>query len=94
MFTQLTRIARKMGVARVQCEDVAQEALLEGVNKHGTMPGEYAERQFCSWLLQCVGPHKAVDWLRHRKQQTAESLDCSQMDPPESQEMNNGETAP
>ena len=51
-----------------------QDALLEAVQKQENSEEEYTVRQFCSWLLQYVGPHKAVDWLRKRKQEPAQSL--------------------
>lgn len=75
LFDRVVRIARKMGVAPDQCEDVAQETLLEAVKKREEMRGEYSDRQICSWLLRHVAPHKAVDWLRHHKKGAIESSD-------------------
>lgn len=73
---RLIGIAEKMGVPRDECEDVAQDALLEAVKHPEQFRDEHAAQKLCAGLTRQIIHNKAVDALRRLEQHPTQSLDA------------------
>jgi RNA polymerase sigma factor (sigma-70 family) len=76
MTVRLIQIAERLGVARDQCEDVAQETWVHAFDNPKQFRGEKALDELRSWLIT-IGHNVAVDVLRRLDRHPVQSLDAS-----------------